>query len=427
MSQEEIVVPKGWKLVTLGNMCDLDTGFAFKSDTFQTSGIPLVRIGNIQNEKVEFKASTVFLNEKSINKYQKFIVKKNDILIALSGATTGKSAIYDKDEPVFLNQRVGRIKLKKYDVNLKKYIYYFIKKIREDILEKSWGGAQPNISPKLIEKFEILIPNDEKILCKIIAKLDHVLGELEVKKKEILSLIEQNKQRIDFFEKNWMSYVIDREIENHPERSKWNVVKLESISELITKGSSPKWQGIQYTEHGILFITSENIGNGKLKIQKKKYVETKFNEIQKHSILKRGDLLTNIVGAGIGKSALFDLDESANINQAVAIIRLNNDIEKKFILNVLQSSQIIQFMHGNKVESARPNLSLTQVRNFPIPLPPADIQKQIIQNIKNSEEKFKSQKKQFENIKNNYDSKINYINHIQSSVLNLVFSGKLVN
>ena len=61
MSQEQIQVPKGWKLMVLGNICDIDTGFAFKSDTFQTSGIPLVRIGNIQNEKVEFKGSTIFL------------------------------------------------------------------------------------------------------------------------------------------------------------------------------------------------------------------------------------------------------------------------------------------------------------------------------------------------------------------------------
>ena len=54
------------------------------------------------------------------------------------------------------------------------------------------------------------------------------------------------------------------------------------------------------------------------------------------------------------------------------------------------------------------------------------MQKQIVQNIKNAEEKFKSQKTQFENIKENYENSITYVNHIQSSILDAAFSGKLV-
>ena len=56
-----------------------------------------------------------------------------------------------------------------------------------------------------------------------------------------------------------------------------------------------------------------------------------------------------------------------------------------------------------------------------------ELQKQIIQNIKKAEEKFQTQKKQFINIKNNYESKIKYINRIQSSILDLAFTGKLLN
>ena len=72
-------------------------------------------------------------------------------------------------------------------------------------------------------------------------------------------------------------------------------------------------------------------------------------------------------------------------------------------------------------------INLAKLISISIPIPPIPIQKQIIQNIKSAEEKFQTQKKQFENIKNNYESKINYINHIQSSVLDSAFSGKLLN
>ena len=71
-------------------------------------------------------------------------------------------------------------------------------------------------------------------------------------------------------------------------------------------------------------------------------------------------------------------------------------------------------------------LNIGILKKLPIPLPPLPIQKQIVQNIKNAEEKFKSQNTQFENIKENYENSIIYVNHIQSSILDTAFSGKLV-
>ena len=101
----------------------------------------------------------------------------------------------------------------------------------------------------------------------------------------------------------------------------WEWTRLGELTEIITKGSSPKWQGINYTEKGILFVTSENVGNYKLLLNKKKYVEEKFNELSERSILIKNDILMNIVGASIGRTAIFDIDEKANINQATCLIR----------------------------------------------------------------------------------------------------------
>ena len=64
-------------------------------------------------------------------------------------------------------------------------MYYFIKKIGFEVLNKSYGGAQPNISPTLIGNFDIMIPLDDQILNKIVQKLDDILGQLDEKKKEI--------------------------------------------------------------------------------------------------------------------------------------------------------------------------------------------------------------------------------------------------
>ena len=167
----------------------------------------------------------------------------------------------------------------------------------------------------------------------------------------------------------------------------WEWVRLNSIVELITKGSSPKWQGINYVENnGILFLTSENVGSFSLLLNKKKFVETKFNDLSPRSILKKNDFLMNIVGASIGRTALFNIEETnANINQATCIIRIIEKYKSVELLNYLliffNSSICYSYMCNNLVDCARANLSMSNIANFLIPLPPLAEQQRIVEKI----------------------------------------------
>ncbi|MCC6759833.1 MAG: restriction endonuclease subunit S, partial [Chitinophagaceae bacterium] len=152
----------------------------------------------------------------------------------------------------------------------------------------------------------------------------------------------------------------------------------------ITKGSSPNWQGVQYVSEGegILFITSKNVESFKIDLTKATYVEQKFNEIEPRSILKKGDILTNIVGASIGRTALFDLDVVANINQAVCILRIEHSfINKAYLLNLMNSNLALKLMSDKSFAPGRANLSMGDIANFPIPLPPLSEQKRIVAEI----------------------------------------------
>lgn len=162
----------------------------------------------------------------------------------------------------------------------------------------------------------------------------------------------------------------------------WAWCRLGEICNTITKGSSPNWQGVQYVDSpkkGILFITSKNVDSFKIDLTKATYVEEKFNEIEPRSILRKGDLLTNIVGASIGRTALYDLDEIANINQAVCILRIeHNLINKQFLLNLMNSNFVIDLMFKMQFAPGRANLSMGNVANFSIPFPPLQEQEQIV-------------------------------------------------
>jgi type I restriction enzyme, S subunit len=165
----------------------------------------------------------------------------------------------------------------------------------------------------------------------------------------------------------------------------WVWCRLGEICDTITKGSSPKWQGVQYVdspEKGILFITSKNVDSFKIDLSNVTYVEAKFNEIEPRSVLKKGDLLTNIVGASIGRTALYNLDFIANINQAVCILRIEHEfINKSYLLNLLNSSFVINQMFESQFAPGRANLSMGDIATFPIPLPPLSEQKAIVAKV----------------------------------------------
>ena len=150
----------------------------------------------------------------------------------------------------------------------------------------------------------------------------------------------------------------------------WAWSRLVALSALITKGASPKWQGVDYTSSGTMFITSENVGVETLLLDSPKFLPEKINEIQPRSILEPHDILTNIVGASIGRTCEYTLTESANTNQAVAIIRLIVIDMVPYIVKCLNSDYCVNLMFSNQVNVARANLSLSSLANFLMPVPP---------------------------------------------------------
>ena len=106
------------------------------------------------------------------------------------------------------------------------------------------------------------------------------------------------------------------------------------------------------------------------------FLSSKFNEQEKRSILKDGDILINLVGASIGRVALGTAEiEGANCNQAVGFVRIaQRRTFKEFIVNYLLSPMGQRQMFFQKKDIARANLSLLDLRTFKVPVPsPAEL------------------------------------------------------
>ena len=289
--------------------------------------------------------------------------------------------------PPFKEQQRIVNKLKELEPYIKEYdvAYEKIEKLNNNFPEQLKKSIlQEAVQGKLVPQN----PNDEPASV-LIERIREEKQKLIQEKK-----IKKDKNESNIFRRDNSHYekigseerCIDDEIPfDIPDNWEW--VRLNSIVELITKGSSPKWQGINYVENnGILFLTSENVGSFSLLLNKKKFVETKFNDLSPRSILKKNDFLMNIVGASIGRTALFNIEETnANINQATCIIRIIEKYKSVELLNYLliffNSSICYSYMCNNLVDCARANLSMSNIANFLIPLPPLAEQQHIVEKI----------------------------------------------
>ena len=173
-------LPQSWIICRLGEICKVENGYAFSSDEYKPFGTPLVRISNIVNDKIDL-SSCVFIQG---DVEEKFIVSKGDLLIAMSGATTGKMGIYSQNEISYLNQRVGNIKILNKDLLLPEYRNYFMISKMDDILKLAYGGAQPNISAKIISNFLLPLPPISE-QQRIVAKIEELFSVLDSIKKSL--------------------------------------------------------------------------------------------------------------------------------------------------------------------------------------------------------------------------------------------------
>ena len=167
---------EAWTRKKLQNLAPLRGGFAFKSEKFQNVGIPIVRISNIGFDGT---VGGEFEYYSKLRPDEKFVLKGRSLLLAMSGATTGKIAMLDSEEEYYQNQRVG------YFQNNGAVDYDFLSSVLQtkaftnQLNAVLVAGAQPNISSKEINSFEFCIPEsieEQSAIGSLFRTLDELLA-----------------------------------------------------------------------------------------------------------------------------------------------------------------------------------------------------------------------------------------------------------
>lgn len=372
-------VPENWVWVRLGAVCFFENGYAFKSDKFSSEkGIPVIRISNIKENNVDLDDCIKTLEE---NIDEKFIVHQGDLLIAMSGATTGKNGVYMSANIAYLNQRVGNIKVKNKELLIEKFRNFYIANMQNEILNTAYGGAQPNISSQKMSVMTFPLPplSEQQRIVERIEELFAKLDEANERLQEVADSFAVRKAAIlhkaftGELTKQWRW-------ENGVSYESWEEKKGEDFFEYVTSGS--RGWAKYYSDKGSIFIRMGNLNHGTIELDFSdiQYVELPDQVEGQRSKLQKNDILISIT-ADVGMIALVREDMDAYINQHVALARPKNDLYAEFLAWYFVSNDGLQQMQNKQRGATKIGLGLQDIRSIILKIPTLPEQHEIVRLI----------------------------------------------
>ncbi|HHA6387533.1 restriction endonuclease subunit S [Staphylococcus aureus] len=352
-----------YNTIFFGDVAKIKNGYAFKSKEFQEKGIPVIKIKDIISPIVDTKDS----QKVSIKTYEKtkgFSLKKNDILISLTGSgvnqmssAVGKVGRIEFDYPALQNQRVGKFELKySNSADLDFLFYYFLQpKITEYLVRNSTGSAnQANINSKLIET--VKIPNFSLIKQKSISKfLNQITRKIETNQKMIANLKELSQTLFkhwfvdfEFPDEDGNPYkssggeMIDSELGKIP--SNWKIYKLKDIASHKKETFNPKKSEEVTVKHFSLPAYDNE----------EQAIEEEVNKIKSNKwIINNNCVLFSKMNPDTKRIWLPVIDnKKLNVasSEFVVMESPNNKINS-FIYNICLNSQFIDYLKANTTGS----------------------------------------------------------------------------
>ena len=362
-----------WKEYKLEETTDFIAGYAFKSKDFGSYENKVVKIKDIQPPFVSIASiDGVNIHEYDISKLAKYLVYKNDFLLAMTGATIGKIGRYIYDKPVYLNQRILKFMPKVgFDSD---FIYY---SLISDSFQKfiinhiDSDSAQPNISANTIGKYRLYIPD-----ITIQKKISHVLKVLDSKielNRRINDNLEQQAQAL------FKSWFVDFEPFNGEKPSNWSYCKIKNLHHIIETGKRPKG-GVAHIKQGIPSIGAESIkGIGYYDYSKTKYISNEFASSLKKGKIHDYDLLIykdggkpgyfipnfSIMGEGFPFDTMY-------LNEHVFRLDLGSSGMNIFAYFYFQTDEIINMLESVGGKAAIPGINQQNIEDLEILSPDID-------------------------------------------------------
>lgn len=317
--------------------------------------IPWLSVKDFNNVNRYVYSTEKSITEKGLNNSSTKMLEKNDIIISARG-TVGEIAMLSC--PMAFNQSCYGIKGKE-GIN-QTFLYYLIKNYINKLKMLTHGSVFDTITMSTFANIEVLVPNidSQEKISTLLAQID---DKIEINNK-INNNLEQQAQAI------FKSWFVDFEPFGGVQPPEMKFVPLQELCKVVTKGTTPTTLGKHFTSSGINFIKAESIlYSHSIDSSKFAFIDEETNALLKRSIIKANDIVFTIAGT-LGRFAMVDNSVlPANTNQAVAIIRPDeNKVTPAYLYSFFIGNWHNEYYSKRIQQAVQANLSLTTIKSLPI-------------------------------------------------------------
>jgi type I restriction enzyme S subunit len=383
---------RSWRGCKLGELGIVLTGKTPSSKNPKDWGfeMPFVTPSDYKNYGKFALSSERNLSKNGISRLQNKVLPENSIMVTCIGSDMGKVAM--NKIPVITNQQINSIIT---DSNIvdSDFLYYRLVSLYETLrIYGSDGTAVPIVNKTDFENLETELPplEEQKAIAEVLSSLD-----------DKIDLLHRQNQTLES-----LAGTLFRQWFIEEAKEEWDDISLVKCCRKITKGTTPTTLKKQFVGSGINFIKVNCIDEkGNFLKDKFDFIDDETNELLNRSKLEKGDILYSIAGT-IGRLAMVN-DEilPANVNQALAILRVDKSVINPYFVKYCLLDKDITFeLHSKIVHAVQPNLSLSEISNTLIPYPPKEILDNFSNQIEPIEEKINQNKEQIQTLENLRDT-----------------------
>ena len=332
-----------------------------------------LRITDITDDGFLIKDNKVSVDVNS-EQYEKYILKKNDIVFARTGASAGRSYVYEEEaEPLIVAGFLIRYALNPEIVNPRFMRYYTISSNYKGwVAGVATGSTRPNINEKMLSSMEVKLPplSEQNRIVQILDSLEHKLKN----NNAIIANLEEQAQAIF---KSWFvdfepfqdGEFIESELGRIP--NNWTVVTLKEISEEIVTGKTPPTKDPENYGNKMPFVTIPDMHNNVYAIETERLLSDKGIDTQSNKVVPKNSISVSCI-ATVGLVTLIASDSMTN--QQINTVITKENISSYYVYNHLKTQSDYLNAIGSSGSTTK-NVNKTTFSNLKMLLPSESILK----------------------------------------------------
>ena len=318
--------------------------------SYYEGDIPFIRSGEVKSKQTE-----LFISDEALQNSSAKMVSQGDILYALYGATSGEVAISQINGAI--NQAI--LAIKPNSGYSSEFIMNYLKKEKDNILEKYLQGGQGNLSAAIVKSIELSLPSQEE---------QSAIGSLFRTLDDLLAGYKDNLANYQSLKATMLSKMFPKAGQSFPEirldgyEGEWEIKKFKSIS---TKRGKSNNKGYNYPAYSV----SNQSG---LILQSEQFEGSRLENLEKTSykIVESNEFAYNPARINVGSIAFNDLDETVIVSSLYVIFSLDKSINNNYALLFIKSPEFNKEVRRNTEGSVREYLFYENFANIRIPIPP---------------------------------------------------------